>query len=68
MKTLKALGLFVAGGATALFWFAYRAATNTEYPRECAVVYEDDDIKVTRINTVPSDKLDLATIIHKQKD
>ena len=68
MKTLKAVGLFIAGGATSLLWFAYRAATNTEYPREGAIVYEDDNIKVTRINTVPSDNLDLATIVHKKKD
>lgn len=68
MKTLKALGLFALGGLSALVMFSSRCVMNTEYPREGAVVYEDDDIKVTRVNTIPSDDIDLATIVHKKKD
>lgn len=68
MKTLKALGLFVAGGLSVFVLLAKAFTENTEYPREGAVVYEDDDIKVVRVNTKPSDIIDLATIVHKKKD
>lgn len=68
MKTLKALVLFIAGGVSTALLISTRCITNTEYPREGAVVYEDDNIKVTRVNTIPSDDMDLATIVHKKKD
>ena len=68
MKTLKALGLFLLGSASTALLFSTRCVMNTEYPREGAVVYENDDIKVTRINAIPNDDMDLATIIHKKKD
>lgn len=68
MKTLKALGLFVFGSASTLWLLANGITTNTKYPREGAVVYENDDIKVVRVNTKSNDNIDLATIVHKKKD
>ena len=68
MKTLKALGLFVAGGFSAIVVLAKAFEQNTTYPREGAVVYENDDVKVVRINAKPNKTIDLATIVHKKKD
>ena len=68
MKSLKAIGLFIAGGFSTLVLMAKAFEENTTYPREGAVVYEDDDIKVTRVNMKPNKTIDLATIVHKKKD
>lgn len=67
MKTLKALGLFLLGGFSTALLIGTRCVMNTEYPREGAVVYENDDIKVTRVNAIPDDEMDLATIVYKKK-
>lgn len=68
MKTLKALGLIALGGFSAIVVLAKEFEQNTTYPREGAVVYENDDVKVVRVNAKPSKTIDLATIVHKKKD
>ena len=68
MKTLKALGLFVAGGLTSIYLFARGAATDAEHPREGATVYEDDDMKIVRVGTKKNSNVNLATIVYKKKD
>ena len=68
MKTLKALGWFIAGAFTSVYMFAKKCDENTTYPREGAVVFEDDNIKVTRVTVKPGHKVDLATIVYKKKE
>lgn len=68
MKTLKALTLFVAGGVSTSWLLAKAIQTNTNNPREGAVVYENDEIKVTRVNPESNKKCDIATIVYKKKD
>lgn len=65
MKTVKNITLFLAG-ATA-FWLAYSAGMtrNTLHPREGTVVYEDDEMKVTRMNVERGKNVDVATILYK---
>lgn len=64
MRTLKNLAIFAAGGMTMLYTLAWAFGYRTEHPLEGAVVYEDDDIKVTRCNS-NQNGISLATIVYK---
>lgn len=68
MKTfIKNAGLFLAGGATALYFYGRCLADLTERPREGSVLYEDDKIKVTRMSKEKTKKIDIATIVYKNR-
>lgn len=67
MKTLKTVTIFVAGMVTYAYISAWMAKYNTDYPREGAVVYEDEKIKVTRLNTENNKGLKLATVLYKEQ-
>lgn len=67
MKGLKNLLIFCAGGLAYAFLMAKGMDRDTEYPREGAVEYEDDRIKVTRCGSKPPKNISLATIVYKNK-
>ena len=68
MKTfIKNAGLFLAGGATVLYFYGRGLAELTNRPREGTVVYEDDKIKVTRMCKEKGKKVDVATIVYKDQ-
>lgn len=66
MRTLKNLAIFAAGGLTVFGAFVYCLADRTNHPYEGGVVYEDDDIKVTRCSVKKEgDRIDIATVTYK---
>lgn len=64
MRTLKNLAIFAAGGITALWTLAWSLNKRTEEPFEGAVIYEDDDLKITKCNTNEG-KVGIASIVYK---
>lgn len=68
MKTfIKNAGLFLAGGATALYFYGRGIVELTERPRDGSVLYEDDKVKVIRLNKEKAKTMDLATIVYKDQ-
>lgn len=68
MKTfIKNAGLFLAGGATALYFYGRCLDDLTNRPREGSVLYEDGKVKVTRMSKEKSKRMDLATILYKDQ-
>lgn len=68
MKTLKNLAIFMAGGFSFMYLYAYAHRSNSEYPREGSIEYEDDRIKVIRMSKEPAKEGDysIATIVYKK--
>ena len=64
---LKTMLAFLAGGLTFAWMAAKGCNEQTKYPREGSVVYEDDQIKVTRMSKEKSKSIDLATITYKKQ-
>ena len=65
MRSLKNVLLFLAGGAAFAWIFGRGIVLNTDHPREGCVVYEDDEIKVTRMTAGEPKDINLATITYK---
>ena len=69
MKTfLKYATTFLAGGASVIYCISKNFTENTKYPREGAVVFEDDKMKITRITKYREENSsDIASIVYKNQ-
>lgn len=65
-KMLKNAAIFLAGGMVSNFLMAREFESNTRYPKEGAIEYEDENIKVIRMNA-KKEKINIATIVHKNQ-
>lgn len=65
--SFKNMLAFLAGGLTFSWLFSKGLKEKTVHPIEGTVIYEDDQIKVTRMSAEKGKKYDLATITYMEQ-
>lgn len=58
---------FLAGGLTFGWLYSKGLKEKTKHPIEGTVIYEDDQMKITRMSAEKGKKHDIATITYKEQ-